>query len=286
MRPAARGREAQWIQLRPVVVDRCARLRPLAGRLILFPLSSLLVLAGACAPRLELGSEILWSARHETGDLSEWLVDGKGGSAAEAPDTSIAVSTDFAHSGTHSVKLANGAVSSYESVRLWREDSYPVQAYYSAWYYLPRAYQTTGDWTILQVRNPVAGDPTTISLLLDVDLRSLPGGDLILTIYDHRQAYLRSPTPDPAIVVPVGAWFQIEIFFDNEAGGAGRFSLWLDGQLGYDIQRPFGLDPTVYFSPCSVSEDLSPTASVIYVDDAAVSVAQVTPDGTLPDGTL
>ena len=36
----------------------------------------------------------------------------------------------------------------YEDAHLWRQDDYPVSAYYSAWFYLPRAYQTTADWSI------------------------------------------------------------------------------------------------------------------------------------------
>jgi hypothetical protein len=236
-----------------------------------------LVAAGtpACAPRLDLGSEFLWSAQHETGDLSEWLEGGKGGSSADLPDTSLAVSTDFAHGGKYSVKLSNAAVADYKTVRLWRQDSYPEEAYYSAWYYLPQAYVTTDDWTIMQIRAPVPGDPTVVSQFMDVDLRSLPGGDLIVTVFDHRPQYLRAPTPDPAVPVPLGAWFQIVVYFRNVADDRGRFTLWLDGQLLYDLRRPSGFNQTVYFTPCSVSADLAPAASVLYVDDASVSVGQV-----------
>ena len=64
------------------------------------------------------------------------------------------ISTDYAHSGKYSVKLANAAVSDYAEARLWRADQYPQAAYYSAWYYLPRGYQTTNDWTIMQLTGP------------------------------------------------------------------------------------------------------------------------------------
>jgi len=246
-----------------------------------FLLLPLLVTAPACAPRLELGSDLLWSARHESGDLGEWSGDLKGGSSADAPDTSLEVSTDQAHSGRYSVKLANAAVSNYEEVRLWRTDQYPQSAYYSAWFYLPRAYQTTDDWTILQLRNPLPTDPSTISLLLDVDLRSLPSGDLILSVYDHRSEYLRSATPDPAVSVPVARWFQVQAFFDASPGSDGRFALWLNDRLLYDLRRPFNLGGTVYFSVCNVGHALSPTDSAIYVDDAAVSLTRVGPDADL-----
>jgi hypothetical protein len=45
-----------------------------------------------------------------------------------------------------------------------------------------------------------------------------------------------------------------------------------------------GLSSTMYWSPCSSTEDLSPLDSVIYVDDAAVSLVRMTPAGTLGGG--
>jgi len=246
-----------------------------------FLLWPLLTVACGCGPRLELGSDLLWSARHETGDLSEWTADMKGGSAADMPDTSIALSTEHAHGGRYAVKLTNAAVSNYEQVRLWRADQYPQAAYYSAWFYLPRAYETMNDWTIMQLRNPLSTDSTTISLLLDIDLRSLPNGDMIVSVYDHRQEYLRAATPDPAVPVPIGAWFQLQAFFDYSARSDGRFALWLNGRLLYDLPRAFDVNGTVYFTVCSVSQALSPTDSILYVDDATVSLTGVGADAEL-----
>jgi hypothetical protein len=256
------------------------------GRVLRRPLTSLavvLLLLGlpACNPHLNLGSSILWSARHEAGDLSEWTEGGKGGTAADTPDTALAVSTDFAHTGRYAVKLTNGAVSMTENVHLWREDSYPPEAYYSVWFYLPRGYQTTADWSIVELQVPTNGDAGTLGQLIDIDLRSLPNGDLILSVYDHRGAYLRSPTPDPAILVPVGRWFQIETFYRNVNDDSGRLTVWLDGQLDYDIRRPFGSNSTVYWTVSSRTSGLSPAESVIYIDDAAVSLTRVTPTGDL-----
>ena len=236
--------------------------------------------APACARRIDLGSDLVWSATHETGDLREWAI-GTGGSAADAPAAAVEISTAFAHAGRYSVKLTNGAVTDIKAARLWHQGDFPEEAFYSVWYYLPRAYQTKVDWTILQFRTPT-DDPDTVSLFLDVDLRSLPGGEMILSIYDHRPQYLRLPTADPAIIVPVGRWFQIEVFYRNAPDNTGHFTLWLDGKLNYDIvNRPMAHDPTVYWTPCSVSSDLVPTESEIYVDDAAISYDWLTPQSTL-----
>lgn len=240
-------------------------------------------LAPACGTRIDFGSDLLWSARHETGDLSEWSEGDEGGSAADPPTTTAAVTTDFAHSGRYAVKLANSASGTYDAARVWRESVFPLEAYYSAWYYLPGAYETPADWTIMQFRNPSAQDPSSLSEFIDIDLRAVPGGQMILSVYDHRAQYLRSPTPDPAIPVPIGRWFQIEALFRNAGDDSGRLAVWLDGQLDYDIRRPMGLSSTSYWSPCSSTEDLSPGDSEIYLDDAAVSLVRLTPAGTLGD---
>jgi len=237
--------------------------------------------APACARRIDLGSDLVWSARHETGDLSEWSLGSPGGPMTDGADTGVAISTDFAHSGKYSVKLSNSAVGSIEIARVWHQGAFPTAAFYSAWYYVPRPYQTKIDWTIMQFRTPT-DDPMVISQFLDVDLRSLPGGELILSIYDHRPQYLRLPTADPAIEVPVGQWFQIEVFFRNVPDDTGQFTLWLDGKLNYDIpHRPMASVPTVYWTPCSITGDLVPTQSELYVDDAAISYDWLTPDADL-----
>jgi hypothetical protein len=236
---------------------------------------------GACDPRIELGSQILWSARHETGDLSEWVAEGQGGSAADPPMTTIAATTEFAHGGMYSVKLTNAAIDDYDTSRLWRAAPYPADAYYSAWYYLPQQVTVNVSWTIMQFRAPSSQDPSVIGYLLDVDLRSLPGGELIVSVFDHRAPYLRSPTPPVAMPVPVGRWFQLEALFRNLSDDRGRFSVWLDGQLNYDLERPLGVSSTVYWSPCSSSYDFAPADAALYVDDAAVSLTRLTPSGSL-----
>ena len=184
----------------------------------------LLALAGSgagCATRVNVGNSLLWFAEHETADFTEWTAGSKGGYSADAPDTSVVISTDVAHSGSHSVRLANGAASVYETARLWRQDDFPAEAYYSAWFYLPQTHRTTEDWTIMQFNTPPGGDGGTDGLLIDVDLRSLPGGDTILDIFDHRPPYLRSPTAEPAQPVPIARWFQLEVFYRNVGDDTG-----------------------------------------------------------------
>jgi hypothetical protein len=242
---------------------------------------ALALAVGACGRRIELGSQIIWEARHETGDLSEWIADGEGGSAADAPMAAVAATTDLAHGGAYSVKLSNAAITDAAASRVWRESPFPTDGYYSAWYYIPEPYALTAVWTIMQFKAPDASDASIKRYVIDIDVRSLPGGELILSLYDHRAPYLRSPTPPTAMVVPIGRWFHVEALFRNFSDDRGRLVIWLDGQVNYDIARPFGINSTVYWSPCSSSYGFSPAESAIYLDDAAVSLVQLTPAGLL-----
>ena len=133
----------------------------------------------------------------------------------------------------------------------------------------------------MQFKAPDVDDPSLNRYVVDIDVRSLPGGELILSVFDHRAPYLRSPTPPTAIVLPIGRWFQVEALFRDLSDDRGRLVVWLDGQVNYDIARPFGINNTVYWSVCSSSYGFSPAESAIYVDDAAVSVGRVTPLGSL-----
>jgi hypothetical protein len=228
---------------------------------------------GACSPDVNLGNDVLWSTDHESGDLSDWSLAGGGGVLEQAPDATAVISQDFAHSGQWAARLTNQAMGTMKEAHLWRDGNFPQEAYYSAWYYLPQSVQTTVDWTIMQFRERTTSDPAVIALHYDIDLRSLPDGETILWFFDHDPVYLREPTPTPAIPVPIGAWFRLEVFYRHALDDTGRLTVWQDGVLVYDITgRSTGTNSNVYWTPCTVGYDTIPEAAVIYVDDAMISL--------------
>jgi hypothetical protein len=118
--------------------------------------------------------------------------------------------------------------------------------------------------------------------LLTLSLRYLPP-NLTLILSDPRPAYHEAPVPDPVPVVPIGRWFQIECLYKNvtDAGGGGEIAVWLDGKPIYDSVRPFGYNTAVYFTPCSLADDLDPPSAELFIDDVAVSWSRVSPRGVL-----
>lgn len=238
-----------------------------------------------CAERLDVGSNVLWYSDHETGDLSTWTEEELGGSYVNDENATCAISTDVTRSGKYSVKLTATAAGTDSATGLYRRFDAITEAYYSVWYYVPKAYETASTWTILRFRASAPDVPGSEILSLDLNLRSLKNGSLVLSVVEHRQAYLASPLALPTPIVPVGQWFQIEARFRSRSDETGGLKLWLDGRLVYDIKdRVTGQGDFVYFNPCNyVSAQpptLTPSELTIYIDDVMVSLSRITEHGT------
>jgi hypothetical protein len=273
----------------------------------------------ACDHPLDLGTDIIWSTDFETGDFSDWeKPPGTGGQygGGGPSDASVVVSSEQAHSGRYAAKFTNVAdfptpsippASLINGSGLFKEGPFPQGAYYSAWYFIPQSYETISGWNILQFNVPgdavvpndvdasagldaSSADAGSVppSDLLDLSLGSLPPGQrMALFLSDSRRQYLTSALPSNVPFVPIGRWFQIECYYNNTPTSSGELTVWLDGVQVYDVHRPMSSNPSVYFMPCSLADDLTPPSAVtpvsaiLFLDDVAISWSRVTPQGIL-----
>ena len=241
------------------------------------PATVLALLAG-CGPRLDLGSDLLWTARFETGDFVEFTDDG-GGSALTFPAGNTAVvSAERTRQGGFAARLSidTSTAGTQQNALLGRMNDLPQDAFYSAWFYLPVSVTVRTYWVIFKFQ---IDDPSTINQLFDLDLVNLPSREMALTLYDHRTGTLVPLDVDDP-VVPVGRWFHVEAHFRSGTNGTGRITYWLDGRQVIDLPNQ-NIPPTVEWDACSVGEDLSPAPALIYVDDCAISRSRVGPAGIL-----
>jgi len=238
------------------------------------------VLSTACSPTLDLGSNLMWATNHESGELDDWYADGKGGLLLDKAHSTVEIADGPAHSGRYALELTDLAKSDTEGPGIYRELQSPPDAYYSAWYYLPRLYQTNSQWTIQKFRS--RSDTDAISHGHDLNLRTLPGGQVVLYVFSHDAEYLQAPLADPPAFVPVETWFHLEVFYRPRADETGSILVWLDDRLVYDLdeRRTTGSDD-VLWNPCNIGEDIQPAPPVLYLDDAAISLVRVTASGTL-----
>jgi len=256
----------------------CSRLPPpcpvLCGALLL-----LAPLVTGCGPTLDLGSNLIWATDHESGEPDDWTADGQGGLDSDSTMGTVEVADGPAHSGKYSLKLTGLAMSDTVGPGVYRELQAPPDAYYSAWYYLPGPYQTNSQWTIQKFLSRL---DSGIKQGHDLNLRTLPGGQVVLYLFSHDPAYLQAPLADPPAFVPVETWFQIEVLYSPRTDETGRLLVWLDDRLVYDLEdRRTAGSNDVLWNPCNVGEDVQPSPPILYLDDAAISLVRVTRDGTL-----
>jgi len=238
--------------------------------------------APACGPKLELGSNVMWATDHESGKREDWEADGQGGVLLDDFDSTADISDSFAHSGRFSLKLTDRAMSDTDGPAVYRELRAPPDAYYSAWYYLPQLYQTNSQWTIQKFRSRSDSDPEQVSHGHDLNLRTLPGGQVVLYVFSHDPTYLQAPLADPPALVPVEAWFHLETLYSPRTDRTGKMLVWLDDRLIYDLEgrRTTGTDD-VLWTPCNIGQDIQPSPPELYIDDAGISLVRVTRSGAL-----
>jgi hypothetical protein len=246
----------------------------------------LLFLLAGCSQSMDMGSDVLWTARFEGNNFLEWTSVAGGGYSPPSNLGSMTVSNERAHQGTYSANLTvyAPADTTQGNASFVRSGNLPMQAYYSAWYYLPRSVTVGVYWVIMKFRlRNVVDDPSTENELFDVNLKSLNDGGMSLRLYVHQGPVSGGDWPlqivDP--VVPVGDWFQIEAFYRVAADSSGRLTLWLDGKQILDRVGPTGPTPWVAWDVVSVAEVLSPETATIFIDDCAISNSRVGPTGSI-----
>jgi len=244
-------------------------------RTILFMIS----FAG-CGQQMDMGSDVLWTARFEGDNFNEWTSVAGGNAGPPSTLSTMTVSNEHAHQGTYSANLTvyAPADTTQGNASFVRSGNLPMEAYYSAWYYLPRSVTVGVYWVIMKFRlRTVVDDPSTENELFDVNLKSMNDGGMSLRLYVHQGAVGGGDWPldvvDP--VIPVGDWFQLEAFYRVASDNSGRLTLWLDGKQILDKIGPTGPTPWVAWDVVSVAEVLSPETATIFIDDCAISNSRV-----------
>lgn len=242
-----------------------------------------LLFASGCGGQLDLGSDLLWTARFEADSLAEWSNQAGGGTFTAPVANTVEPSSDRVHQGKYAAKVTvtSPADGSQATATLVRNGDLPAEAFYSAWYDLAQGASVSGYWVLMKFRiRTSASDPSSDTELYDIDLRSLPSGDMALAVYDHSQgAMLPLAVSDP--VVATGAWFQIEAFYRNADDATGRLTVWLDGKQVLDVAKPTSASDWVAWDVGSVVDGLTPQTMVVYIDDCAISRTRVGPRGVL-----
>jgi hypothetical protein len=235
----------------------------------------------ACSAPQTLGTDLLWTAEHESGDFAEWTAGSLGEVSLPNAGSQAKVSTKRAHHGKFSAQLVNASPAEHanEGPELSRVIGTEADAYYSAWFLLPDSYALESNLTLVRLESRASADGKRFHGE-ELQLRTLPNGDYVVTVFSHNPAFLRAPVADPPPHVSPRQWFQLELRYEPQRSG--RLRAWIDGRLAYDLtERPGADGDQIVLRVCNVTE-LPPTEPIeLFIDDVAVSTTRVSPFGQL-----
>jgi hypothetical protein len=219
----------------------------------------------------------LWQADHETGDLSQWLIN-QDNAVYLTGTGSVTITQQVAHSGCYAIALSiRDAVTQTQAARIMRWDDNLAEGYYSAWFYFPQIYRPNLYWGIFQFKstNGARNDPIWI-----VNVGNRPTGEMYLYLFDwiHRKGYEQT-----LLNVPVGKWTNITAYYRRSLADTGQITVWQDGVKLFDFnQVQTAIADDVVWGLNNYTNGIVPGDATIYVDDAVISQTQA----GLPRGTL
>jgi hypothetical protein len=234
-----------------------------------------------CGNSLHVGSDLIWSARHDTGDLTEW--NGDPASFVDAADmANIRVSNTQVHRGSGVISITRPAMAPEGGPTIGHAADLPDEAYYGAWFFLTEDHAVATYWSLLQFRSLEPSDPDSAGRATTLRLRRLPDGQFIAYVFQHNDGYLQAPLADPPPLVRARQWFHVEVFFRHATDTTGIIRVWLDGRLVYDLAgRKTGVGLRPWFGICSESDDADSVPFEVLADDVTISRSRATPDQML-----
>lgn len=242
-------------------------------------------LALAAAPQTGVGAaNILWSAGLETGDLSEWSINGGGPFISGSGRASVA--TRPVHSGRYSMRLtishADGTRGN-QAIRMFRyrliEGSLlPREAYYSVWMYFPVRGRPRVFWDLIQWKTKLTSgrvDPVFVLNVTNVGT----AGRMHFYLFDsvRRRTVATSRVP-----IPVRRWVQIETYYRWSSGPTGRVVVYQDGRRIVQARRVVtelrsrNINARQW-SVNNYSDDIQPSTYALFVNDAAITRRRLGP---------
>ena len=210
--------------------------------------------------------EIGFTTGFESGDFCDYFR--VGGSCYDTGVASHAIVGSPVHGGESAAAFSVTGGPDVSHTRCFLEGVLPTDAVYGAWFFVPRPAENVGNWNLMYIQGLVGPDPG----LWDVSLSSADDGSLHLYIFSHTGQPL--PPPDQGVVVPIGAWFEVEFRLLRATDATGAVALYQDGVL---VQEATGIvtdaaefDAEQWYVG-NFADALTPPESTIYVDDVTVS---------------
>lgn len=231
-------------------------------------------------------SNILFSANHETGDLSQWA-QSQGDAVFNSGTGEVSITQDVAFSGEYAVALRiQEATGQEQAARLFRWRGNPREAYYSAWFYFPEHYEPAEWWNVFQFKSPHPNGTNWPIWVLNV--RNTDDGEMMFYLWHELTWHsygLEHQLTSKITTIPVGQWVHVEAFYRRSTDESGSITVWQDGVKLYDVDNvQTALTDTIHWSLNNYTNEITPSDVTIYIDDAIISKTRANP--TQPNSDL
>ncbi len=230
---------------------------------------------------------IVWKATHENGDLREWQEHGD--FITQGKSAYYNMITSPTHGGNYAVSLtidtAGFSNSGSYAAYLFYWDQLPGNAYYySAWYYIPSGTHPQDWWNVWQWKSTYNGSTDNSVPMYVLDIREKSTGQLNLQLIYRPDLRDKIDYRQNIKTVPTDQWFQIEAYYKKGTGNNGQVIVWQDGTEIFNLSdvQTTESDNTVYWSVNHYTDNILPSLSSIYIDDAAISTNRLGPGYVLP----
>jgi len=149
--------------------------------------------------------------------------------------------------------------------RCVRQGVLPPEAYYGAWFYVPKPATNNGLWNLMFLQGGNA-DTTSIHALWNVSLvNDAATGELTLLLQN------RSGTSGVSPPIPVGRWFHVVFYLKRAKDESGVAALYLDEQKVVELANLVTDDSDwAQWYVGNLADDVSPPECTVYVDDVTI----------------
>jgi hypothetical protein len=216
--------------------------------------------------------DIIWSAGHESGDLTEWNQD-QGGSVFNTGTGQVTVVNTVAHRGCYALELTiDNSNGQPQAARIFRWHENLKEAYYSAWFFFPRAYKPKLWWNVFQFKS-TANESKPMWVL---NVRQLATGDMVFYLWDAINQQTYDINPSETRTIPVGEWTHVEAYYRRATDQTGRITIWQDGTKLIDLNGvQTAIADNVQWSLANYTDQITPSKATLYVDDAVISRVRI-----------
>ncbi len=212
-----------------------------------------------------------WGTGFESGFI-DWSLPENQGFCYFVGSASFSIVTSPVHGGTHAAAFTVNSAVPLSEARCLRQGVLPDAAYYGAWYYVPAPAANTGNWNLLHFRGGDTPDGATHGLW-DVSLANGPDGAVGTTVFDFLRMRTLEAGAGAVTAIPIAQWFHLEAFFRRSNTSAGAFTVYLNGQIAYQVTGLSTDDSTLgSWHVGNLATALMPAMSTVYVDDVSIDV--------------